>query len=468
MSREKDFAKNTVILGLGSFLPKLISVVTLPIVTASLTKAEYGIYDLLVTLVSLLIPVATLQIQSAAFRFLIDHRQDAQKKAQIISGIYAVSTPIAIVVSIGIAVYFQDVSLTSRILIGLYFLLDMLYQATSQCIRGLGANKDYAIASVIVSLINGAGIVIGVQLAKRGLEGVLAATVIAHFAATLFMMLRRNVFRYLRISQVKGSTIKEMLAYSWPMVPNNLSTWVLKLSDRLVITAFLGIEANAVYAVANKIPNLLNIAQQVMVMAWHENASIAVNDSDADQYYSSMFDRIFCLLVGCTAILIACTPIMFRLLIRGDYDDAYIQIPILVMGTFFFTISSFQGGIYIAHKRTKSVGVTTMVAAVINLIMDLLFVNVIGVTAGSVSTLTAYFVLFVYRSIDVKKFQPIRYNVRKIIGLLAIIAAMLILCSLRIMWVDVLNIVMGILIFYITNRTFVKGILNKVLTMRKH
>ena len=468
MSREKDFAKNTVILGLGRFLPKLVSLVTLPIVTANLTKAEYGVYDLLVTLVSLLIPVATLQIQSAAFRFLIDHRKDEQRKGEIISGIYAVSAPIAAIISVGIAIYFEDVSMTSRVLIGLYFLLDTFYQTTSQCIRGLGANKDYAIASVLVSVIDGVGIVLGVQLAKRGLEGVLLAVVIAHFVATVFMMLRTNVFRYLRITQVKGAAIKEMLAYSWPMVPNNLSTWVLKLSDRLVITAFLGIEANAVYAVANKIPNLLNIAQQVMVMAWHENASIAVKDPDADKYYSSMFDRIFCLLVGCTAILIACTPIMFWLLIRGDYDDAYIQIPILIMGTFFFTISSFQGGIYIAHKRTKNVGVTTMVAAAINLIIDLLFVNVIGVTAGSVSTLTAYFVLFVYRAIDVKKFQPIRYNVRKIIGLLAIIAAMLILCSLRIMWVDVLNIVMGILIFYIINRTFIKGVLNKVLMMRKH
>lgn len=58
-----------------------------------------------------------------------------------------------------------------------------------------------------------------------------------------------------------------MFSYSWQMVPNNLSSWILKLSDRLVITAILGLEANAVYVAANKISNLLSIEQTVLIMA---------------------------------------------------------------------------------------------------------------------------------------------------------------------------------------------------------
>ncbi len=76
MSREKELVKNTFILGLGRFLPKLVQIITLPVITACLTKNEYGTYDLIATLVMLLMPIATLQIQSAAFRFLIDCRGD--------------------------------------------------------------------------------------------------------------------------------------------------------------------------------------------------------------------------------------------------------------------------------------------------------------------------------------------------------------------------------------------------------
>lgn len=71
MEREKALAKNTIIIGFGTFLPKVASIITLPIVTGSLTKAEYGTYDLLLTLISLVLPLATLQIQTAAFRFLV-------------------------------------------------------------------------------------------------------------------------------------------------------------------------------------------------------------------------------------------------------------------------------------------------------------------------------------------------------------------------------------------------------------
>ena len=76
MSREKELVKNTAILSIGRFLPKLFSSFTLPVLTLYLSKKEYGTYDLIGTIVMLAIPVATLQIQSAAFRFLLDCRND--------------------------------------------------------------------------------------------------------------------------------------------------------------------------------------------------------------------------------------------------------------------------------------------------------------------------------------------------------------------------------------------------------
>ena len=88
MSREKELVKNTIVLGVGNFLPKIVSIVTLPILTAGLTKAEYGLYDLIATLIMLLMPIATLQIQSAAFRFLIDCRNNHEKSSEIISNIF--------------------------------------------------------------------------------------------------------------------------------------------------------------------------------------------------------------------------------------------------------------------------------------------------------------------------------------------------------------------------------------------
>ena len=467
MSREKELVKNTIVLGVGNFLPKIVSIVTLPILTAGLTKAEYGLYDLIATLIMLLMPIATLQIQSAAFRFLIDCRNNHEKSSEIISNIFVVTIPIALVTSVIIQGFFGDETLIVRCAISLYFIADSLYLTSGQIARGLGGNKVYSVASILVSSTNMIGIVLGISILKAGMPAVLLSLTVANSIGTIIIVYKMQIISYLSYKICSVKKIKELLSYSWPMVPNNLSNWVLKLSDRLVITAVLGVEANAIYAVANKIPNLLSLAQLVMVMAWQENASIAVKDKDADKYFSKLFDIILSLMVGVTAVLIAFTPVMFRILIRGDYDQAYTQMPILILGMFFYCMSAFQGGIYVAHKKTKSVGITTMTAAGINLIIDLLFVKSWGITAGSISTLAAYFALYIFRMHDSLKFQPMDYKVVKQVGLFVFLACMLLMCYLRNFYVDIINACIGIVAFCILNRRLIVSIFQKLLKMKE-
>ena len=96
-NREKALLKNTLILSLGTFVPKAVSFVTLPILTASLSKEEYGTYDLILVLVSLVLPAATLQIQTAAFRFLIKYRNCREKQESIITNIFVFSSVVSVV-----------------------------------------------------------------------------------------------------------------------------------------------------------------------------------------------------------------------------------------------------------------------------------------------------------------------------------------------------------------------------------
>ena len=465
MSREKELIKNTFILSIGKFMPKVFAFVTLPILTAYLSKWEYGTYDLITTLVMLAIPIATLQIQSAAFRFLIDCRGDKDKSSKIVTNIFAVTIPVSIVVSILIQLFFTEWDLSIRILITAYFFLDTIHATVGQVARGIGDNKAYSAGAVISSTTTMVTIVVTVYFMRIGLLGVVIAMVLSQLFSTLYLIWKIDFFSYLSPGKISAAVVKELRAYSWPLIPNNLSAWVLKLSDRLVITAFLGVEANAVYAVSNKIPNLLSAAQSIMVLAWQENASIAVKDKDASKYYTRMLDKMFCLMFGCTVLLIAATPIMFKLLIRGDYAEAYYQMPILFLAMFFYVMSSYFGGIYVAHKRTVNGGVSTMVAAGINLLIDLLFVNVIGVWAGSISTLVAYLFLYVYRMFNSQTFQKISIDYPKQILMIFIMIALLISCFLQKPVLNIINIVASVILFWIFNKEVVKKLSDRLRKM---
>lgn len=460
MSREKQLVKNTFVLSIGKFLPKTISIITLPILTAYLSKREYGTFDLISTLVMLVIPIATLQIQSAAFRFLIDCRGDKDKSSEIVSNIFIVTIPISIVASIVVQFFFSEWNIYIRILIALYFFLDTVRLSIGQVVRGFGDNRTYSISGIIASVALLLSIVATVYFMRMGLLGLTISMVLSQLCGIIYLIHKVDIFSYLSVKKISKKCVGELLAYSWPMVPNNLSGWVLRLSDRLVITAFLGIEVNAVYAVANKIPNILSLGHSVLVTAWQENASIAVGDKDADEYYSKMLDRVFSLMFGCTALLIAAMPILFKLLIRGNYDEAYYQMPVLIFAMFFSAMSSYFGGIYIAHKKTVNVGISTMVAAGINLSVDLLFVNIIGIWAGSISTLVSYAVLYFYRMHNLKSFQKINIKYKKQFFMILILILLMISCFMRNTILNIINIIAAALLFGFFNKDVLQSVLH--------
>ena len=467
MKREEEFARNTAVLAIGKYLPKLFSLITLPIITGRLTQAEYGTYDLITTLVSLLLPIVTLQIQSAAFRFLIDCREKERESARIISNIFFFTVAASIItVAVFFAVY-DGVGILTRLLICGYFFVDILQIAIGMSARGLGYNAVYSANSILNAGINAVLIFLLVYVKDCGLNGVLLAAMVGNLIAYFYTVHRIRFFRYIHISLLSGPVLKELIAYSWPMIPNNLSNWVLKLSDRLVITAVLGVEANAVYAVANKIPTLLAEAQSVVVMGWQENASVAAKDKDSAAYYSSMFRSMFSLIFAVTAVLIAAAPVMFAVLIRGDYDAAYAQIPILIIGMFFYCMSGFLGGIYVAHKRTVSVAVTTVAAAAVNLTIDILLVRRIGITAGSVSTLIAYLALFLFRMFDVRRLEKLTCPYGSMLVQLILLVGMCILAVQRVPLLNAVNAVLAILASYGFNRPLVHGFIRKLLNQRK-
>jgi O-antigen/teichoic acid export membrane protein len=219
----------------------------------------------------------------------------------------------------------------------------------------------------------------------------------------------------------------------------------------------MGVAANAVYAVANKIPSLLSLAQSTFTLAWQENASIVSKDKDADAYYTKMFSVMLNLYAGFLGLLLACTPVLFKILIRGDYGEAYNQIPILFLAMFFSCMSTFVGGIYIAFKATKNVGISTMLAAVCNLVVDLALIKFIGLYAASGSTLVSYTFLFVYRMVNVRRFVAIRYNIRQLVLTIGLLVGESAVYYINTLYSNIFNFALGAIAFIILNKVLIKG-----------
>lgn len=462
-NRTKILLKNTLIISFGTFFPKLMAIISLPILTMKLTTSEFGTYDLIDTLISLLLPLVTLQISSAGFRFIIQERNNKEECKKIISNIFIVIAISILISSIILFFIFKNINFLLIFFVIIYFILDILNVSISQIVRGFSKNLIYTFSTIIASIFKTILIFLLLIPINLGLLGTIIALTISTLASLIYMCYKIKIWQYIDLKLISAQTLKKLLSYSWPMIPNNLSGWILNTSDRLIITVFLGIEQNAIYAVANKIPNLLSTFNSSFTMAWQENASLNSNDKDIDVYYTTMFESFIRFIAGGCSLIIATTPALFWLLIKGNYANAYFQMPILFIAIFYSCLSSFLGGIYIAGKRTKSVGITTIIAAIINLMIDLIFVKKIGITAGSISTLASYIFIVYYRMINLKKYHNLKYNKKLIFIVNFILLFMSIICFINNTYLNFINVIIGIFFCYILNKRILINIKNKIL-----
>ena len=152
-------------------------------------------------------------------------------------------------------------------------------------------------------------------------------------------------------------------------------------------------------------------------------------------------------------------PFCFKYLITGaGYSDAYYQIPILLIAAIFNIIVSLMGSVYVALKKSNEIAKTSVLAAIINIIINILFINKIGLYAASVSTLIAYLAMAVYRYIDVQKYVKIKINKKNVYILSLTLIIVLIEYYIRKTYLCIIGLLLTILIAVIINKNILKNI----------
>ena len=410
MSKGKDLAKNTAIVSIGKICTQLITFFLLPVYTAVLSNEEYGVVDLLNTLTSLLLPIATLQIEQGIFRYLIDCRENNKKQTKLITTVIRfmiIQSAVCIIIFLCVSPLIHNeykYFLMANLLMGIFSSLLL------QICRGLGDNATYAIGSFITGAITVLLNIIFIVVFHWGAYGMLGATAISNLLCSLYLLMKKKIYKYIKPKQYDKKILKEIIKYSVPLIPNMISWWIVSASDRTIISAVIGIAQNGIYSAANKFSGVFTTLYSVFNLTWTESASINISSEDRDEVFSKILDfviRFFgCLCLGTIAVM----PFVFNILINEKFAEAYYQIPILILGSIFNILVSFLGSIYVAKKLTKEIAKTSIIAALVNIFVNIVLIKPIGLYAASISTVIAYASMFAYRWIDVKKYVKFNLN----------------------------------------------------------
>ena len=455
MNKKKQLAKNTIIIFFGKVCTQLISFFLLPLYTGYLNTSQYGKVDLITTYVTLLVPLITLELEMSIFRWLVDSRGKEKDEEKLISNNFYILTIGLTIFTIIYIIVTSFWHIEFRWLILIDIIVCTLSGNFLQVARGFGRTLDYSISCIITGVTTIiSNIVLIVFLGLRA-DGMIISMALANGLCSLYLFLRMKLYNKINFKLRDTKLIKEMNKYSIPLIPNGVSWWIVNVSDRSIISIVLGSAANGLYAVSNKFPTILSSLLGIFNLSWSESAALHINAPDRDEFFSSVCNTIVKLFTSLGVGMIACMPFVFPILINYKYDEAFYYIPFLVLGSVFNVLICLYSGIYIAKKLTKQVATTSVIGAVINILVNIVLIKYIGLYAAALSTTLSYFVMMVYRHIDLKKYIKLKFEKNLLIKTILIYTLAIICYYQRIIYLDIICLIIVVIYCFLLNKDFI-------------
>lgn len=454
VNKFKALAANTAIFGISQFTSKILIFFLLPLYTSYMSQADYGRSDLVFTTVSLLLPVCTLEISSAVMRFSMEKRQKSASFFRV--GFFVSLLGFAVLLACCPLFLFFHLFEGYLYLFYLLFLFNAFYQLLSYYARGIQKIKLVGIVGVINTVVVISLNIICLVGLRLGIIGYLLSYIGGYLICDMIylFMLRKNIFD--GCAKKDKAEWKDMLKYSTPLVPNNVSWWLVSSANKYIISGYLSNAILGLYSVALKIPTIINTIQGVFSEALVLSILQEYDNKEKDEEYFSVLYRLystFSILVASFVILF--TRIISSLLFAKDFYQAWIYVPLLCISPVWGALSGYLGNFYAATKKNSGMFYSTLLGGGITVVFAIATVRFIGVYGVIVGNLVAYFIIWLYRWLDTKRLVRLHIQLATDIAawILLIVQALIMTFVQSSFWVYCGNIAIVIALIALKHQT---------------
>ena len=404
----RTLCKDTIVYALGSLGSKVILFFLVPLYTNYLSTEEYGIADLVFTTSQLIIPIASIVIFEAVIRFglMTDQNPAEVLKAGLIVGTAGMIVTAAITPTLGL---YSPISPWKWYLC-VYVVLNSFSNILKSYLKVKDKNKSYALISVLQTLCLALCNVLLLAVFHIGVKGYLLSNIAAAAIAVILSALSGNVIRDVMGAQLNLPLLRQMVIYSAPLILNDLSWWVIHSSDKYMVEAMVGAAALGIFTAATKIPSLINVMISIFGQAWNISSIKEMDSSNDTSFYSKVFEGYTFLTFGACVVLIAIIKPFMSAYVGSSFREAWKYVPLLLASAVFSSVSSYFGQLYAALKKSVNNMLTTLTAALINIVVNYICILRYGIWGAVIGTVVAYIVIAITRMVDVLRFIKIQID----------------------------------------------------------
>ena len=393
-----------------------ISYITTPLFTRLLTADEYGQVSIFFTWVSIFGILAMFNLSAGVFNNGMldypDKRDEYSFSMLILSNIITLGFFCILIVTYPLIKSWIGLDFPLILLMGGLFLFQPAYNFWISRQRYELKYKLTFMWSVISAILSPIVAIICILFSS---DNRLYARI---FGAEIpLILIYIGFYLYLTIKgdfKVQTKYWKGALLFNLPLLPHYLSVYILGGSDKLMISNLVSDSATAYYSVAYTVSSvamvLWNAVNGSLIPYTYEKCS----KKDYKSVSSVAMPILTVFAVACIGVIML-APEVVAIVATPDYSEAIYAIPPIVGGVFFQVHYSLYGNIIFYYKKPKYVTIATVASAMLNILLNYIFIKKYGYIAAGYTTLVCYLVQAGLDYIVMRKIASDRvYNMRYI------------------------------------------------------
>jgi len=388
----RRFFKDSAIYVIPSILSRGIGFFLLPVYTHYLSPADYGVIEFLAVFFAILNLTLPLEVSQAIARLLPD--AESSKKS-----VYA-STSFWFT-AIGFSLFAMVVwlfpetmaklvlgndALVNEVCIGsLAMIANALFYLLQNQLRFTSQSRAYAVTSILFSLVTtvvAVTLIVGFEMGVMGfIWGQLAGSIIALLGAVYYARSTVPigfVFDY--------PSFKEMIAFSAPLVFSGIAVYLNLYADRWALREFLSIDAVGIYGVAYRVATIVSLIIVAFQMSLTPLVYQHYKDSKTPRVIGDIFSYFLLLVLPLVTFIGIFSSEIISIISAPEFHKAAILVPWLTIAVVLMNVYVFSPGLGIA-KKTHVVALINIVAAVVNVLLNLVLVPRFGMIGAASATL---------------------------------------------------------------------------------
>lgn len=403
-----------------NFLVKGLTFITMPIFTRLMTSSDIGNFSNITSWFNILAIVTTLEVYSSVSIARFDYKNDLNEYIASSLSLGTIITLFFYIIVLVFNKFFMTLFCMDFKTINIIFIYLLFYPSIHMFMIKNQINYNYR-NTVLLSIINALCSSIGSILLVILLSNKLYGRIIGYFVPQIFIAI--VIYTYIIIKGKKISTKywKYAIKISFPLMWHLLAGYILSSSDRIMITKLIGTEANALYSVSYTLSTVVSILWTSMNNAWSPWAYEQMNKKEYNKLNIKSKPYLILFLIIVYMFMLA-TPELLLIMGGSYYMQAKYVMPPVMIGYVFQFIYSLYVNIEFYHKKQKNIAIGTALAAILNIILNLVLIPKFGYIAAAYTTLVGYISLLVIHYLFVKRLGCTEWYDTKFFGIISIIA----------------------------------------------